>query len=116
MDSTLIIVGATIVLLIIIAPALFFFRKSTDVRIEGDSLILRYPFSKEAVDLSKDLKQWNLQEAYFFRLGKVYAINLELKNGKRKAISSRFNYESFQKVLLYLESTYSAKREAASKR
>lgn len=116
MDNTLILVGITIVLLIIIAPALFFFRRSTDVRIEGDLLILRYPFSKKTIDLSKDLKRWNLQEAYYFRLGKIYAINMELKNGKRKTISSRFNWESFQELLQYLKLNYSEKRDPANQR
>lgn len=111
MHNTLIIVVITIVLLALMIPALLFFRKSTDIHLDGDLLTLRYPFSKEAIRLSTDLKHWNLQEAYFLRIGKIFAINIELANGKRKTISSRFNADSFQKVLLYLRSNYSARRE-----
>lgn len=91
-------------------PALLFFRKSTDMQIEGDVLTLRYPFSKDIIRLSTDLKSWNLQEAFFLRIGKVYAIQLHLTNGKVKSISSRFNVKDFQKVLQYLEANYGERK------
>lgn len=111
MNETLIIVLVSIVLLTLMIPALLFFRKSTDIQLEEDVLTLRYPFSKESIRLSTDLKSWDLQEALFLRLGKVYAIQLDLNNGKIKSISSRFNAKNFQKVLQYLEANYSARRK-----
>lgn len=115
MNDILLLVLITIVLLALMIPALLFFRKNTDMQLDGDMLILRYPLSKETIRLSTDLKRWNLQEAYFLRLGKIYAIHLELENGKQKSISSRFNAEDFQKVLRYLNGNYSARREASTK-
>lgn len=110
MESPFLIVIVTIILLIIIAPALFFIRRSTDISLEEDIIILRYPFSKESIHIHKDLESWNLQEAYYYRMGKIYALNLELNNGKWKSIGSRFNPESFEKILSYLEANYSSKR------
>lgn len=110
MESALLVVLVTVILLIIIAPALFFIRRSTDVSLEDDNIILRYPFSKEEIKISNELKSWNLQEAYYYRLGKIYALNLELKNGKWKTIGSRYNPQSFEKILSYLEAKYSSQR------
>lgn len=110
MESALLVVLVTVILLIIIAPALFFIRRSTDVSLEEDTIVLRYPFSKEAIKISDDLKSWNLQEAYYYRMGKIYALNLELNNGRWKTIGSRYNPQSFEKVLSYLEANYSSQR------
>ncbi len=113
MDNTLmIIIAATVVLLIVITPLLFFFRRSTDVRLEDGKLVFRYPFTSEEISLENDLKSWNFQEASFIRLGKVYAINMELTNGKWKSISSRFNPETFRSIYRYLEANYSEIRKA----
>lgn len=115
MENTLIVVIVSIVLLLLVFPLLFFFRRSTDVVLEEDTLILRYPLSKEEIKLNQELKSWNLQEAYFIRLGKIYSINMELKNGKWKSVSSRFNSESFKSIYQYLDSNYNKKRKGGNK-
>ena len=104
MDNIYLIIIVTIVLLLIISPFLFFFRRSTDLELNDDVLIMRYPFNKEEIRLTKDVESWNLQEAYFLRLGKVYSLNMKLTNGRWKSVSSRFNAENFKKILLYFES------------
>jgi len=114
MDHILLIVVVTIILLLIVSPALFFFRRSTDVTLKGDTLVYRYPFKQEEIILSKELKTWIFQEAYFLRIGKVYSINMQLKNGKWKSISSRFNADSFQKIYKYLETYFGDKRKSAN--
>jgi len=115
MDNALVILVIVILLLIIITPFLFFFRRSSDIRLEGDRLVIRYPFSKEEVILSEELKSWQLQEAYFLRLGKTYAVNLEMKNGKWKSISSRFNGDTFQDIFKYLDTNYRMLRKSDNK-
>lgn len=115
MDNALLILVISILLLIIIAPFLFFFRRSSDIRLEGNRLIIRYPFSKEEVNLSEELKSWQLQEAYFLRLGKTYAVNLELKNGKWKSISSRFNADTFQEIFKHLDTNFKRLRKPDNK-
>ncbi len=98
--------------MILITPFLFFFRRSTDIRLERDRLIIRYPFKKEEVNLPEELECWVLQEANMMRLGKVYAINLRLKSGKWRTVSSRFNAEVFAELFKYLEAGYGDRREA----
>lgn len=103
MENTYIIVIATIVLLLIITPFLFFFRRSTDLTLNDHMLTMQFPFRKEEINLLNDIESWTLQEAYFLRLGKIYSINMKLKNGKWKSVSSRFNAESFKNILIYFE-------------
>lgn len=115
MENIAVIIVISILLLLIIAPFLFFFKRSSDIRLDGDLLIIRYPFSKEEFDLASQLKSWQLQEAYFLRLGKTYAVNLEFQNGKWKSVSSRFNGDTFQEVFKYLDTNYRELRKADNK-
>ncbi|HSJ68496.1 MAG TPA: hypothetical protein VK921_12505 [Anditalea sp.] len=115
MENAVIILVISIILLIISIPFLFFFKRSSDIRLEGERLIIRYPFSKEEVNLKEELKSWQLQEAYFLRLGKTYAVNLELKNGKWKSVSSRFNADTFQEIFKYLDTNYRELRKSDNK-
>ena len=115
MENALAILVVSILLLIIISPFLFFFRRSSDIRLDRDILIIRYPFSKKEIKLSEELKSWQLQEAYFLRLGKTYAVNLELKNGKWKSVSSRFNCETFQDIFKHLDINYRELRKPDNK-
>lgn len=116
METAVAIVIVILILLLIVFLFYFFFRrKSTDIRLEGDRLILRYPISKEEIILSEELKSWHLQEATFLWWGKVYTINLELKSGKWKHISTRFNPGSFETVFGYLEDNYSDRRRKDNK-
>ena len=115
MENIYIIIIVTIILLLIISPFLFFFRRSTDLSLQNDILTLRYPLKKEEINLPKDVEHWNLQEAYFLRLGKIYAINMKLKNGKWKSVSSRFNAESFKSILLYFEANLKDRKVSDSR-
>lgn len=115
MENITVIVVVSILLLLIIAPFLFFFKRSSDIRLEGDILIIRYPFSKEEFNLASQLKSWQLQEAYFLRLGKTYAVNLEFKTGRWKSVSSRFNRDTFQEIFKYLDTNYKEIRKADNK-
>ncbi len=115
MEITISVIIASIVLLLIVTPLLFFLRRSTDVRLENDLLVLRYPFRKEEIKLTDELKSWHLQEAYFLRWGKMYAINMELKSGKWRSVSSRFNPDSFKILLDYLDQGFGKMRRADSK-
>ncbi|KEO72335.1 hypothetical protein [Anditalea andensis] len=112
MENALVILVISILLLIISIPFLFFFRRSSDIRLENDHLVFRYPFSKKEITLNEELKSWQLQEAYFLRLGKTYALNLEMKNGKWKSVSSRFNGDTFQEIFQYLDTQYGQLRKS----
>lgn len=115
MENALIVLVISILLLLTSIPFLFFFKRSSDIRLEGERLIIRYPFSKEEVNLNEDLKSWQLQEAYFIRLGKTYAVNIELKNGKWKSISSRLNADTFQEIFKHLDTNYRELRKSDNK-
>jgi hypothetical protein len=114
METTVVVIG--IILLLIVVPLFFFFRrKSTDIRLEGDLLVLRYPFAKEEISLSDELKSWQLQQANFLWWGRVYSVNIELKSGKWKQVNSRFNRGGFEAVFDYLKTNYADKRKANNK-
>lgn len=115
METIVALIIASVVLFLIVLPLLYFFRRSTDVRLAGDLLILRFPFKKEVIVLTKELKSWHLQEAHFLRLGIIYSVNLELKNGNWRSVSSRFNPESFKVLFTYLETHFPGKRKADNK-
>ncbi len=112
MDTTIAIVIAILILLLIVTPLLIFYRRSTDVRLEGDLLVLQYPFRKEEFNLTKELISWHLQEARLLRWGRIYALNLELKGDRWRSVSSRFNPESFQLLFKYLETEFGNLRKA----
>lgn len=115
MEIVIAVIIVCIVLFLIITPLLFFSKRSTDVRLKGDVLVLRYPITKEEIKLSEELKSWNLQEARFLRLGKIYSINMELNSGKWRSVGSRFNAESFKDLFQYLENNYGEIRKADRK-
>lgn len=112
MDSTLIVVLASIVIFFLLFIILFLFRERIEVQLEDDSLLLRYPFKKRKIQLNKELISWKVQEAYYLRLGMVYSINMLLSDGRRIALSSRFNHDNYEKLYNHLSSHYPRKREA----
>lgn len=111
MDTTIIVVLASIVIFFLLFIMLFLFRERVEVQLEENSLLLRYPFKKRKVALDKELMSWKVQEAYYLRLGMVYSINMLLQDGRRIAISSRFNHENYEKLFDYLKSHYANIRE-----
>ncbi|MEX0882980.1 MAG: hypothetical protein WDZ72_05845 [Cyclobacteriaceae bacterium] len=98
------------ILILILIPLVYYTRQSSDIRLEGELLIIRYPFRKVEIHLNNDLKSWSLQEARFLWIGKVFAINLELNSGKWHHVNSRFNPESFENLLELLEGLYEERK------
>lgn len=112
MDSMLILVIATIIILFILFLLVFAFREQITVQPTEDRLLLRHPFRKRYIALDKELVSWKLQEAQYIRWGKVYAINMLFRDGKRLAVGSRFNPDNYEKLYHHLSSNYASKREA----
>ena len=105
------IVIAAIIILLVFLPLVYFTRRSSDIRLLGDNMEFHYPMRKKEINLNRDLKSWNMQEANFLWVGKVYSINLELVDGKWHHVNTRFNRESFKVIYSYLESSYSNRRK-----
>ncbi|WP_194777650.1 hypothetical protein [Pararhodonellum marinum] len=103
------IVGFLIAL--IFFPLAYFTRRSSDIRLLGDQMEFHYPMKKKEINLNQDLKSWNIQEANFLWIGKVFSINMELESGKWHHVNTRFNRESFEQIYAYLDSTYSERRK-----
>jgi hypothetical protein len=106
-----VILIVAVLLLIVLAPLYFFTRRSSDIRMEGDYLVIRYPSKKESFNLAQDMASWTLQEARLFWIGKVYSVNIQLKNDKWRIVSSRYNGETFQEIFEYLQHNYPKMRK-----
>jgi hypothetical protein len=111
METFIVVIIVAVILVLVFLPLLYYTRRSSDVRLEGEMLVIRYPIQKKEINLKTDLKSWNMQEAKFLWIGKVYAINLELNSGKWHNVNSRFNSESFNKVFEFLEKNFKDKRK-----
>lgn len=110
MNDTLTVVIASIVVLFLLLPFLYIFRRRVDLELEGDVLIINHPLSTKRIDLNKELKSWKIQQAYYIRMGAFYAINMQFKNGKRLAVSSVMNQENYRLLLNHLNSHFKDKR------
>lgn len=106
--ETLII--AAIILVIIFSSMAFFTRRSSDVRLEGSNLVIRYPLRKKEINLDTELKSWRLQEVNRLWIGKTHSINLELQSGKWHHVDSRSNAETIQDIFLFLNENFEEKR------
>ncbi|WP_157972031.1 hypothetical protein [Pleomorphovibrio marinus] len=104
-----IIVGFLIAL--VFFPLVYFTRRSSDIRLLGDKIELHYPMRKKEFNLNQELKSWNIQEAKFLWIGKVFSINIELESGKWHHVNTRYNRESFEQIYTYLDSSYSERRK-----
>ena len=111
MDSMLILIIATIIILFILFLLVFAFREQITVEPKEDRLLLRHPFKKRYITLEKELVSWKQQEAHYIRWGKVYAINMLFRDGKRLAVGSRFNPNNYEKLYQHLSSRYAHKKE-----
>lgn len=111
MSNTLIVVIASIVVLFLLLPFLYFFRRRVDLELEGDVLIISHPFSTKRIDLNEELKSWEVQQAYYIRMGAFYAINLHFNNGKRLAVSSVMNQENYRLLFNHLNSRFKDRRK-----
>ncbi len=114
MNSTVILILASIILLLLIFPLLFFLRKRVELRLENDILYLDYPLSTKKIDLSKELYSWNVQKSYYIRWGMFHAITIRLKNGKRVAVNSLFNQENYDRLYARLSSNFPDQRKSGT--
>lgn len=105
----IVIVGLLIALVFL--PLVYFTRRSSDIRLLGDNMEFHYPMRKKEINLNQDMKSWNMQEANFIWIGKVYSINIELESGKWHHVNTRFNRETFDAIYSYLDKTYSQRRK-----
>ncbi len=110
MDTFLLVLIILVLLIVISLPLLLFLRRIAEVRLKGDTLVFVYPFREEKIELGENLMKWNLQKAQFLWIGRVFAVNLQLKNSRWRSISSRFYPDQFQEVFRYLEEKYSDRR------
>jgi hypothetical protein len=108
MDTALI---ATIILVLVFLPLFFYTRRSSDVRLEGDNLVIRYPLHKKEINLTRELKSWKMQRIKFMWVGKIHAINLELQSGKMHHVDSRSNGATFIEIYEALNENFEEKRE-----
>ncbi|WP_143961802.1 hypothetical protein [Litoribacter populi] len=95
---------------ILIFPIWLYLRRSTELNIQGDDVTFISPIKSENISFEKDLKSWQIQEAYFLWWGKVYAINMQFNNSKWKSINSRLQPENYHKLLRVLTEYYAEKR------
>ncbi len=112
MNSTVIQILAGIILLLLLLPLVFFVRRVTDLSLEGDTLILKYPLRTTSIDLVRELDSWKVEDAYYFRWGRFYAISMLFKNGKRVAVSSLINRENYNLLYQHLISRFEERRDA----
>jgi len=102
---------AGLIIFLVFLPLVYFTRRSSDIRLLGDKMEFHYPLRKKEINLDQDLKSWNMQEANFLWIGKVYSINIELENGKWHHVNTRFNRETFDVIYTYLETAYTDRRK-----
>jgi hypothetical protein len=102
---------AAIILIVAFLPLIYFTRRSSDIRLVGRNLVIRYPLRKKEINLDTELKSWKLQEVNRLWIGKTHAINLELQSGKRHHVDSRFNRETFNSIYTVLTENFEEKRK-----
>jgi hypothetical protein len=102
---------AAIILIIAFLPLMYFTRRSSDIRLVGRNLVIRYPLRKKEINLDTELKSWKLQEINRLWIGKTQAINLELQSGKWHHVDSRFNGEAFNSIFTVLAENFEEKRK-----
>lgn len=112
MSTTLILVIASILLLLLLFPLFFFVRRRVELHLDGDALILDYPFSSRRIMLDQELESWRVQQAYYMRWGTFYSIDMQLKSGKHVAVSSMLNQENYQLLLEHLRTHFPDRRQA----
>lgn len=105
------IIIAAIILIILFSSFALYTRRSSDVRLEGKNLVIRYPTSKKEINLEVELKSWKMQEINHLWIGKTQTINLELQSGKWHHVNSRFNRETIEEIYHFLNENFREKRK-----
>nr|WKN37567.1 hypothetical protein K4G66_02435 [Tunicatimonas sp. TK19036] len=109
MSTTVSLVLATIVLLLLLFAIVFFLRQRVAFSIEDDTLVVKSPLSTKRINLEKELESWKVQQAYYLRWGRVYSINMLFAQGNRIAVSSLFNQENYNSLYHHLKSRFKSK-------
>jgi hypothetical protein len=105
------IIIAAIILIILFSSFAFYTRRSSDIRLEGKNLVIRYPTSKKEINLEAELKSWKMQEIKHLWIGRTQSINLELQSGKWHHVNSRFNKETIEEIYHFLNENFGEKRK-----
>lgn len=105
------IIIAAIILIILFSSFALYTRRSSDVRLEGKNLVIRYPTSKKEINLLTELKSWKVQEINHLWIGKTQTINLELQSGKWHHVNSRFDRETIEEIYHFLNENFREKRK-----
>lgn len=111
MDTTLTLFLTCIVLLLLVAPLLFFVRRRVDISLEDHVLVLKYPLRTRRIDLDKELEHWKVQEAYYLRWGVFYSVNMMFKDGKQRNVSSLFNQANYATLYDFLNKRYLSRKK-----
>lgn len=112
MNTTLILVIASILIMFLIFPLLFFLRRRVELSLDGDILVLNYPVSDKKIDLERELLNWEVEQAYYIRWGIFHAIKMRFKNGKQLAVNSLFNQSNYDLLFSHLNSKFKDRRKA----
>ncbi len=115
MSATLTVLLASIILLFLFLPLFYFIRRRVELSLEGDILNMKYPFNTKRIDLDKELKNWDVQKAYYLRWGEFNAVGMLLTNGKRVAVSSLFNQNNYDLLYGHLNSRFNSRRKTEEK-
>ena len=110
MDSNLIMILASIFLLFLIFPFLFFVRRRAELRLEENILILEYPISTKKIELENELESWGVEKSYYIRWGVFYSVTLLLKSGKRVVVNSLLNLKNYDLLYEHLSSHFPERR------
>jgi hypothetical protein len=102
---------AAIIMIVTFLPLIYFTRRSSDIRLVGRNLVIRYPLRKKEINLDTELKSWKLQEINRLWVGKTKAINLKLQSGKWHHVDSRFNRKTFNSIYRMLTENFEEKRK-----
>lgn len=107
------VVVASILLLILLFPLLFYLRRRVELRLENDMLVLEYPLSTKRIDLETELQHWSIQSAHYIRWGFFSSIIMVFKDGRRVTVSSMFNQKNYDLLYKHLSSRFPERENAA---
>lgn len=110
MNSTILLILATIVILFLFLLLMYWLRRSASLSLEGDTLVIKHLFGSQRIDLSQELENWKVQKAYYLRWGEFYSINMLFKSGHRRAVGSSFNQDNYKLLYHHLSTHFGQKQ------
>ncbi|MDR7127898.1 hypothetical protein J2X69_000226 [Algoriphagus sp. 4150] len=105
MNYLTILLISVIILLLLVGVLMLNSKIGHNISQDNNKLIIKHPLKEDVIDLNADISNWKLQRANYWRLGRIYALNLELKSGKHKKVYSRSVTGKFGKLVEYLQRT-----------